>query len=122
MILRIDHVGILVEDLDAAIKFYEKLGFSVENRFEVKAEKGRAATIRKVNSKIELFEFENKETPLAKIVEHHIGFETNDIQKDLELFLSNGYELILPIASGTVVKQKCFVKSADNQYVELIKK
>ena len=41
--LKIDHLGIAVPSLDAAVAAYEALGFAVEARQEVPSEKVRTA-------------------------------------------------------------------------------
>ena len=42
-ILKIDHLGIAVPDLEAAVAAYEALGFAVEARHDVPTEKVRTA-------------------------------------------------------------------------------
>lgn len=120
MIIGLDHTGMMVNDLDKSIAFYKKLGFVVENCFEIEAEKGKAVTLRYGDSELELFEFEHPATPLAEMVKNHIGLVSNDIEADVEIFVKNGYEIALPVSRGTVVKKKAFVKSPEGNFIEII--
>ena len=55
-VLKIDHLGIAVPSLDAAVQAYEALGFAVESTHEVPTEKVRAAFLPVGESRLELLE------------------------------------------------------------------
>lgn len=95
----INHVGLAVEDLDAAVATYERLfGAEVESR----AEGGglRAAMVRVGDDRIELLTSGDAETPIGKFLAkrgpgmHHLAFTADDIRADLGRLAEQGVELI----------------------------
>jgi len=118
MILRLNHLGFRVDDLDKAIAIYEKLGFSVETRFG-KGDWALAAMMRKGDDGIELFQFKDPNAELSKKISNHTAFTTDDIEADVQLFLDNGYALSIPISSGTVVKRYAYVADKYGVQIEL---
>jgi catechol 2,3-dioxygenase-like lactoylglutathione lyase family enzyme len=91
MIKAIDHIGIMVNDLQKSIEFYtDVLGFSISNKIEM-AELS-AVFVEKDGSKIELMKYMGKKIPkhseVAKIkvgkssipINDHITFSVDDIE------------------------------------------
>jgi methylmalonyl-CoA/ethylmalonyl-CoA epimerase len=98
---RVDHVGIAVKNLDAAIRFYETvLGMQCDGIEEVADQKVRAAFFRCGTVKIELLESTSAEGPLAKFIEkrgeglHHIAYRVDDLRAALRDAESQGIRLI----------------------------
>ncbi len=118
MIIRLNHLGFRVDDLEKAIGVYQKLGFSVETKFG-KGDWAHAAMMRKGQDGIELFQFKNPEDVLSKKISNHTAFTTDDIEADVKLFLDNGYVLSIPISSGTVVKRYAYVEDQYGVQIEL---
>ena len=91
MITNIDHLGIAVPSLDAALAYYEKaLGLKCTHREEVPSQKVRTAFISCGQVNIELLEPTSPDSPIAKFLEknpaggiHHIAFATSDITAQL---------------------------------------
>ena len=97
----IEHIGIAVKDLSAAMHFYEKaFGLKCYNIEEVSDQKVRTAFFRVGQTKIELLESTDSEGPIAKFIEkkgegiHHIAFAVNDITGNLKHARENGITLI----------------------------
>jgi methylmalonyl-CoA/ethylmalonyl-CoA epimerase len=99
--MRIEHIGIAVKDLTAAIGTYEKLlgvpCYAVE---EVPDQNVRTAFFRLGESKIELLESTSPEGPIAKFIAkrgegiHHIAYAVGDIRATLRDLASGGVRLI----------------------------
>jgi methylmalonyl-CoA/ethylmalonyl-CoA epimerase len=98
---RIEHIGIAVKDLTAAIGTYEKLlwvpCYAVE---EVPDQSVRTAFFRLGESKIELLESTSPDGPIAKFIAkrgegvHHIAYAVGDIRSTLRDLASAGLHLI----------------------------
>ncbi|MCP4751883.1 MAG: methylmalonyl-CoA epimerase [Proteobacteria bacterium] len=91
MIKKIDHIGIAVKSLDEAILFYEKaLGLKCEDIEEVPSQKVKTAFFEVGAVHIELLEPTSTDSPIAKFLEkkgpgiHHIAYDTEDVQKQLD--------------------------------------
>jgi methylmalonyl-CoA/ethylmalonyl-CoA epimerase len=100
---RIEHLGIAVKSLEEAIPVYEKLLNSPCYKIEeVESEGVRTAFFRIGESKIELLEAKNPNSPIAKFIEkrgmgmHHVAFGVQDIHAEIERLQEQGYELINP--------------------------
>jgi methylmalonyl-CoA/ethylmalonyl-CoA epimerase len=97
----IEHIGIAVKDLGAAIKFYEDvLGLTCYSVEEVKDQQVKTAFFRIGQTKIELLESTSPDGPIGKFIEkrgegiHHIAFAVNNIENQLEDAAANGIQLI----------------------------
>ena len=82
----IEHIGIAVKDMDAAIKFYEEtLGLTCYSIEEVAEQKVKTAFFKIGQTKIELLQSTSPDGPVGKFIEkkgegiHHIAFAVNDI-------------------------------------------
>ena len=83
----LDHIGIAVKDLPAALAFYrDALGLKVEAPEDVASQHVRAHFVPVGESKLELLEPTGAESAIAKYVEkrgpglHHITLRVDDIQ------------------------------------------
>lgn len=97
----IDHVGIAVSDLDAALAFYrDALGLTVETPEEVASQRVRAHFIPVGESAIELLEATADDSPIATYVAkrgpglHHITLRVDDIRAALAQLEAKGVRLI----------------------------
>lgn len=98
---RIEHIGIAVKDLGAAIGVYEKLlGVPCYGVEEVPDQSVRTAFFRLGHSKIELLESTSPDGPIAKFIEkrgegiHHIAYAVDDIRGTLRELAAGGVRLI----------------------------
>jgi len=101
MITQIDHLGIAVRSLEAAIPYYEKaLGLKCEHREEVPSQKVRTAFFSVGQVHLELLEPTSPDSPVAKFIEkngegiHHVAFGSNDVVGQLHQAATSGVRLI----------------------------
>ena len=110
----LDHVGIAVRDLEAALAFYrDALGLEVEASEEVASQRVRAHFIPAGPASLELLEATGSESTIARYVEkrgpglHHITLRVDDIRAALEQLKARGVRLIddtpRPGAHGALV-------------------
>ena len=101
MLDRIDHVGVAVDDLDAALKLYEgAFGMSLAHR-ETVPEQGVEAVLLDVGEgHVELLSPLSEDTPVGKFLArkgpglHHVAYSVADIEAALAELTGDGVELI----------------------------
>lgn len=100
-ISHIEHIGIAVSNLSEAISFYENIfGLKCYKIEEVTEQKVRTAFFRLGQTKIELLEATDPESPVGKFIEkrgegvHHIAFAVDGIDDRLKDLDSRGIRLI----------------------------
>jgi methylmalonyl-CoA/ethylmalonyl-CoA epimerase len=91
MALNMHHLGIAVEDLDAAILVYSDLfEATLEHRERVEDQGVEAASLRVGDSRIELLQPLGPDTPVGRFLAkrgpgmHHVAFEVDDLGAELE--------------------------------------
>jgi len=101
MITRINHVGIAVNSIDQALKLYaETLGLSIKGIEVVEEQRTRTAILPVGESKIELLESTDPESPIAKYIAkfgegmHHLALEVADIEEALSKVAQSNIPLI----------------------------
>ena len=101
MIKKVDHISIAVKSLDEGLKIYENLlGIKSSHIEEVPDQGIKAAMIMVGDVEIELIEPTTADSGVAKFLEkkgegiHHICFEVDDVDKELESMAAKGIELI----------------------------
>jgi methylmalonyl-CoA epimerase len=101
MFKRIDHIGVAVEDLDPAIKLYER-SFEMElvHRETVESQGVEAVLLDVGEGHIELLAPLGPDTPVGKFLAkkgpgiHHVAYSVEDIDKALEQARAIGLRLI----------------------------
>jgi methylmalonyl-CoA epimerase len=101
MFKRIDHIGVAVEDLDSAIKLYER-SFEMElvHRETVESQGVEAVLLDVGEGHIELLAPLGPDTPVGKFLArkgpgiHHVAYSVDDIDKALEQAKAIGLKLI----------------------------
>jgi methylmalonyl-CoA/ethylmalonyl-CoA epimerase len=98
---RLDHIGIAVADLDAALRFYrDALGLEIEAPEEVASQRVRAHFIPAGEVALELLEATAPDSPIARYVEkrgpglHHITLRVDDLEAALARLKARGVRLI----------------------------
>jgi methylmalonyl-CoA/ethylmalonyl-CoA epimerase len=98
---RIDHIAVLVEDLDASLSFWkDALGMDLSHTQEVPAEMAKVAFLPTDSSEIELVTPTASDSGLARQLEkrgpgmHHICLEVDDIAGMLAQLKVKGVMLI----------------------------
>ncbi|MGE4319077.1 MAG: methylmalonyl-CoA epimerase [Deferribacterales bacterium] len=100
MLEKIDHIGIAVNNLEEAVKFYTTMGIKPNHFEEVESQKVKVAFIKVGESNIELLEPTSPESPIAKYIEkkgegiHHIAYAVANIDKALKKLKEDGAKLI----------------------------
>lgn len=117
MIKGIDHLGIAVRDLDAAIKTYESiLGVPCEHIEDVPEQKVRTAFFKVGESHLELLQGTDPDSPISKFIEsrgegiHHLALASDGITGQLAAAAAAGARLIheTPV-TGAGGKQVAFL-------------
>jgi methylmalonyl-CoA/ethylmalonyl-CoA epimerase len=97
----LDHIGIAVKDLAAALAFYrDALGLQIEGTEEVESQKVRAHFAAVGEARLELLEATAAESPIAKFIDkrgpglHHITLRVDDIHAALAQLKARGIRLI----------------------------
>lgn len=98
---KIEHIGIAVKNLDAAIETYtELLGTPCYKTEEVASEGVKTAFFQLGESKIELLEATTDSSPIAKFIEkkgegiHHIAFDVTNIAESMKELSAKGFQLL----------------------------
>jgi methylmalonyl-CoA/ethylmalonyl-CoA epimerase len=98
---RIDHVGVAVEDLEAAVQLYaERFGMPVEHRETVEEQGVEAVLLGVGESHVELLRPLAAQTAVGRFLErsgpglHHVAYGTNDIDSALDAARAAGLRLI----------------------------
>ncbi|MFN4768759.1 MAG: methylmalonyl-CoA epimerase [Candidatus Kapaibacterium sp.] len=99
----VDHLGIAVKDLEAAMKLYGgifRVDPSMMHREEVPSQFVSIASFLVGTVRIELTAPTDERSPIAKYIEkrgegiHHVAFRTDDVRKELHELENKGVELI----------------------------
>ena len=97
----LDHIGIAVDDLDAALAFYtDALGLEVEATEDVPSQGVRAHFVRVGSAALELLEATSEESPIRRFVTrrgagiHHITLRVDDIAAALKRLKARGVRLV----------------------------
>jgi methylmalonyl-CoA epimerase len=130
LLSEIDHVAIAVNNLDAAVAWYEEVfGASVVHREVVDSDGVSEALIKVADSYIQLLTPTRPDSPVAKYLEkkgeglHHVGYRVTDCEAALASLRTAGARLIdeapRPGSRGTMV---AFVhpKTAFGTLIELV--
>jgi methylmalonyl-CoA/ethylmalonyl-CoA epimerase len=101
MIRRLDHIGIAVRDLEAAMRVYtEGLGLTCDHQETVEDQKVRTAFLPVGETHVELLESLSPDGPIGRYIEkrgegiHHLCFDVTDIRQALAACEKAGLALI----------------------------
>ncbi|HMN88936.1 MAG TPA: methylmalonyl-CoA epimerase [Saprospiraceae bacterium] len=129
MILRLEHIGIAVKDLEASNALFATLLGKPHYKMEtVQSEHVRTSFFQNGEAKVELLEATAPESAIAKYIEkrgegiHHLAFEVDDIHAEMQRLVQAGFQLLTPEPKrGADNKLVCFFhpKSANGVLVEL---
>jgi len=114
--MRVDHVAIAVNNVDEAIKNYEKiLKIDKIDIEEVPTERVKVAILRLEAPSIELIEPTADDSPIKKFLTdrgegiHHIAITADDIDNDVDRAIANGTRMIGNIRSGSYGRKITFI-------------
>ena len=98
---RIDHIGVAVEDLDAAIELYaSRLDMREQHRETVESQGVEAVLLEVGEGHVELLRPLADDTAVAKFLAkrgpglHHVAYQTDDIDRTLGVVRDAGIDLI----------------------------
>ena len=101
MLGRIDHIGVAVEDLDAALPLYrDALGMPLVHRETVSEQGVEAALLDVGEGHVELLQPLGPETPVGKFLAgrgpglHHVAYQVADVAGTLDALRAAGLRLI----------------------------
>jgi methylmalonyl-CoA/ethylmalonyl-CoA epimerase len=130
LLTEVDHIAIAVNDLDAAVEWYEKaFGAEVVHREVVEKDQVEEALLAVSDSYIQLLKPTSETSPVARFLEqhgeglHHVGYRVKDCAAALESVKAAGARMIdevpRPGSRGTTV---AFVhpKGAFGTLIELV--
>jgi len=124
-----EHIGIAVKDLAVSIPLFEKILNTACYKTEtVEGEMVNTAFFKLGETKIELLESITRDGVIAKFLErkgegmHHIAFEVEDIEAEMERLSSEGFQLLNALPKlGADNKLVCFLhpKNTNGVLIEL---
>lgn len=114
LLTQIDHVGIAVKDLDAAVEGYRRtLGVEPAHRERVESQGVEEVLLPVGTSFIQLLGALGPDTPVGRFLErrgpgvHHIGFRVEDVASAIDQLRGEGLRLIddapRPGSRGTTI-------------------
>ena len=128
-IKRVEHIAIVVEDIEEALKFWrDALGLELHQVEEVPEQESVVAFLPVGDGEIELVKPTTEESGIARYLHkrgpgiHHICFEVDDIQATLDNLKQKGVRLINEEAmTGSGGKKMAFIhpESTHGVLVEL---
>lgn len=127
--LKIEHIGIAVKSIADSDKLFSLIFNNNSYKKETVESQGVLTSFFQLGeSKIELLEATNPESPISKFIEkrgegiHHIAFEVEDINNEIERLKLAGLQFISDIPSrGADNKIICFLhpKNTNGVLIEL---
>lgn len=124
MLKKIHHVGVVVRSADEALTFYrDTLGLPVTADRVIDDQGVRGVLLQIGGSEIELLEPTRDDTGVARYLEsrgegmHHICFETDDVEAELEAARQKGIELIDEKPRPGLAGMICFLHPKSNHGV-----
>ena len=126
---KVEHIGIAVKDLNVSVPLFEKLLNTICYKLEtVESEKVKTAFFQQGETKIELLESIEADGVIAKFIArkgegmHHIAFEVEDIETEMQRLSNEGFQLLNEIPKeGADNKLVCFLypKNTNGVLIEL---
>ena len=126
--IKINHVAIVAQDIDAALNFWEQtFGVELDHVEDVPSQKSKVAFLPLGESEIELVQPTTSDSGLANFLEkrgegiHHICIEVEDIDATLAELKSKGVRLINDVPEELPGRKMAFVhpKAANGVLIEL---
>lgn len=130
-ILKVDHVGIAVNNLEESLKFYEDvLGINCEGTEIINEQKVRVAFLPVGDTELELLESTTEDGPIAKFIDknngrggiQHVAIRVDNIEKAIEEVKAKGYKIIDEVpryGAGNAKIAFCHPKGTDGVLLEL---
>jgi methylmalonyl-CoA/ethylmalonyl-CoA epimerase len=114
--MRIDHVAIAVNNVEEALKTFEKvLKVDKKEVMVVEHEKVKLAMLQLEDTRIELLEPLTDDSPISKFLKekgegiHHISICTDTLEEDVANASKNGLKIIGGIRTGSYGRKITFI-------------
>ena len=126
--MKIDHIAIAVNDVEASAKIYQKaLGIDKIEFETVESEGVKVAILPMENGRIELIQPINDESPIKKFLDkkgqglHHMALETDNIEGEVERMEGCGVQFLGKVRPGSAGTKVTFIhpKSLEGVLAEL---
>ena len=126
--MKIDHIAIAVNDVEASAKVYQKALGIDEIEFEtVESEGVKVAIIQMENGRIELMQPTKDDSPIKKFLDkkgpglHHLALETDNIEGEVERMEGCGVQFLGNVRPGSAGTKVTFIhpKSLEGVLAEL---
>ena len=126
--MKIDHIAIAVNDVEASAKVYQKALGIDEIEFEtVESEGVKVAIIPMENGRIELMQPTKDDSPIKKFLDkkgpglHHMALATDDIDGEVERMEGCGVQFLGKVRPGSAGTKVTFIhpKSLEGVLAEL---
>ena len=126
--MKIDHIAIAVNDVEASAKVYQKALGIDEIEFEtVDSEGVKVAIIPMENGRIELIQPTKDDSPIKKFLDkkgpglHHMALETGNIEGEVERMEGCGVQFLGKVRPGSAGTKVTFIhpKSLEGVLAEL---
>ncbi len=127
--IKIEHLGIAVKNLEQSNVLFGKIFGQAPYKLEKVASEGVSTSFFKMgDSKIELLEATQSDSPIARFIEkkgegiHHIAFEVTDIHAEMKRLQQLGFQLLSEEPKkGADNKLICFIhpKESNGVLIEL---
>lgn len=123
--MKVEHVGIAVENLPEAISTYEKiLNTECYKTEKVESQQVDTAFLKAGESKIELLGATSPDSTVKKFIQkrgegvHHVAFEVDDIESEMQRLQGEGFTLLSDTPqAGADDKLVAFLHPKDNNGV-----
>lgn len=136
---RMDNVGIVFEDLDAAVEFFKELGLELEGRADIEGEwAGRVtglgdqhvqvAMMRTPDghSRLELSRFirpaviaDNRKAPVNALGYLRVMFAVEDLDDTLKRLAKRGAEIVGEVVNYQDVYELCYIRGPEGVLIGL---
>ncbi len=100
-VMKVDHIGIAVKNLDETIKFYtDVLGLDLQDTEIVEEQKVKVAFLPIGDTEVELLESTSDDGPIAKYIERngegvqHLAFRVENIEEAIAEMQEKGMKMI----------------------------
>lgn len=114
--MRVDHIAIAVNNVQEALKNYQKILNIDEVEIEdVPSEKVKVAMLMLEDTRLELMEPTSPDSPISGFLKdrgegiHHIAITADDIEKDVTRASSNGMRMLGELRTGSYGRRIIFI-------------
>ena len=114
--MKIDHVAIAVNDVEAAVKQYREAFAVTDVEFEtIETEGVKVGILHLANGRIELMQPTNDNSPIKKFLEkkgeglHHLALETDNIEGEVTRMEGCGIQFLGKIRPGSAGTKVTFI-------------